>query len=94
MKPDELDAEGRPFMPKMPEILTGTKLIESGQKVTLNLTAPKTEGDYEYVCTFPGHFESMWGKMVVTKDVDKYLAEHPDAGVIPAAPAGAHSHAH
>ena len=53
------------------------------------MTAPAAAGEYEYVCTYPGHWEMMWGKLVVTKDVDAYLQAHPDA----APPAGA-AHAH
>ncbi len=92
MKPDELDAQGRPYMPKMAEILGGTKLVEAGMKTTINLSAPAKEGDYEYVCTFPGHWEAMWGKLVVTKDVDAYLQAHPDAGPGPGPAASAHVH--
>ena len=39
--------------------------------------APAEPGDYEYVCTFPGHYVIMWGKLVVTKDVDAYLQANP-----------------
>jgi azurin len=41
------------------------------------MTAPAEPGDYEYVCTFPGHYVIMWGKLVVTKDVDAYLQANP-----------------
>jgi hypothetical protein len=33
----------------------------------------------------------MWGRLVVTKDVDAYLEAHPEAPVPAAAPAG-HQH--
>ncbi len=79
MKPDALDGRGRAFVPDRPDVLAATKLLESGQKATIRMTAPLTEGDYEYVCTFPGHWQVMWGQLVVTKDVDGYLAKHPEA---------------
>ncbi len=79
MKPDDLDAQGRPYMPKGLKYLAATKLIEPGQKTTLKMTAPAKEGDYDYFCTYPSHWELMWGRMVVTKDVDAYLQAHPDA---------------
>jgi hypothetical protein len=41
------------------------------------MTAPGKEGEYEYVCTFPGHWMLMWGKLIVTKDVDGYLQANP-----------------
>ena len=77
MTPDKLDAQGRAFLPNSPDILAATKLIEPDQKQSLKLTAPTEEGEYEYVCTVPGHFAIMNGKLIVTKDVDAYLAVHP-----------------
>lgn len=61
----------------VPKIFEATPLIEPGRKDSLKLDAPKREGDYEYVCTFPGHGILMWGVLVVTKDIDDYLAKHP-----------------
>jgi azurin len=93
MRPDEFDSQGRSYIPPGDDILAATKLVESGQKTRLRFTAPSEEGNLEYVCTFPGHWEAMWGKMVVTKDVDAYLQAHPDAGPTPA-PTGAAGHEH
>jgi len=77
MKPDQLDAEKRPYVPALPGILGATHLLAAGKSETLKLTAPKATGDYEYVCTFPGHYTVMWGTLVVTDDVANYLAAHP-----------------
>jgi azurin/lysophospholipase L1-like esterase len=90
MTPDKLDKQGRAFIPKSDDILAATKTLEPGQKESLKWTAPKGEGEYEYVCTFPGHFAVMWGKLVVTKDVDAYLAANPQAGT--AATGAGHNH--
>jgi glucose/arabinose dehydrogenase/lysophospholipase L1-like esterase/azurin len=79
MKPDELDSKGRAFMPRSKDILDATKLVEPGHKEVLQLTAPKATGDYEYFCTYPGHWERMWGRLIVTDDVDAYLDAHPTA---------------
>ncbi len=79
MKPDQVDSKGRAFMPKSKNILDATKLVEPGQKEILKMTAPKAEGDYEYFCSYPGHWERMWGRLVVTNDVDAYLEAHPTA---------------
>ncbi len=81
MTPDKLDSEGRAFLPKSADIIAATKLVEPDQKVSLKLTAPTEEGEYEYVCTVPGHFAIMNGKLIVTKDVDAYLAAHPAAAL-------------
>jgi azurin len=94
MKPEELDGEGRPYIPKTTDILAATKLLEPRQKQTLKLTAPTVEGDHEYVCTFPGHYQNMWGQLVVTKDVDAYLQAHPEAPVVMPVSASAHDHHH
>src|SRR5277367_3590569 len=77
MKPDALDDDGRAFVPESPDILAATKLIEPHQKTALKLTAPTEEGNYEYFCTYPGHYLIMWGQLIVTKDVDAYLRAHP-----------------
>jgi glucose/arabinose dehydrogenase/azurin len=91
MKPDDLDSQGRAYLPKTSDVLAATKLLDPGQKETLKLAAPDTEGVHEYVCTFPGHFQTMWGQLVVTKDVDAYLQAHPEAPLPPPA-AGEHDH--
>ncbi|MDB6077501.1 MAG: hypothetical protein JWO82_1248 [Akkermansiaceae bacterium] len=79
--PDKLDSKGRAYVPEGdPRVIAATKLIESGQKETLSLTAPDKEGEYEYVCTFPGHWAIMHGKLIVTKDVDAYLQANPEPG--------------
>ncbi len=81
-RPDKHDKKGRPYYPeKDKRVHEGTKLIEPGQKDTIKWTAPNKEGEYDYVCTFPGHWMIMWGKIIVTKDVDAYLAANPDASL-------------
>jgi azurin len=92
MKPEELDSEGRAYIPKTDDILAATKLLETHQKQNLKLTAPSTEGDHEYVCTFPGHFQVMWGQLIVTKDVDAYLQAHPEAVVPSGGVSSSHHH--
>jgi len=53
------------YVPDLPEVLFSTKLVNPQQTVTLNFTAPAKEGDYPYVCTFPGHWSIMNGIMKV-----------------------------
>ena len=88
MRPDALDAKGRAFVPVSDAILAATRMLGNGERETLQLTAPEEEGDYEYVCTFPGHHQVMWGWLIVTSNVDAYLEQHPEAQ-----PAGSGSHA-
>ncbi|HEY3857189.1 MAG TPA: HEAT repeat domain-containing protein [Verrucomicrobiae bacterium] len=81
MKPDQLDGQGRAFIPRSRDILGATALIEPRHKTSLKITAPTEEGNYEYFCTYPGHYLIMWGQLVVTRNVDGYLHDHPQATV-------------
>ena len=47
------------------DVLAHTKLLGPGESETITFTAPTIAGDYEYVCTFPGHFAMMRGSMEV-----------------------------
>ena len=47
------------------EVIAATKLLGPGESETIEFTAPKEAGSYEYVCTFPGHFALMRGTMSV-----------------------------
>ncbi|RBP40559.1 putative membrane-bound dehydrogenase-like protein [Roseimicrobium gellanilyticum] len=66
------DAKGFLYVPKHPAILDSaySKMLEPGEKSRLQLTAPGTPGEYEYVCTFPGHWVIMWGKMKVVAQLE------------------------
>lgn len=84
MTPDKLDAQGRAFIPAHPKIIAASHLLEPGKSDRLKLSAaPAQEGAYEIVCTYPGHFMVMWAKLIVTKNVDDYLAKHPQPEEVP-----------
>ena len=100
MKPEDVDSEGRLYVPPSSDVLAATKMLQTGERQSLRLTAPTAEGDYEYVCTFPGHYQVMRGLLVVTKNVEGYLRANPEP-VLPAATASsedgtpeARAHAH
>ncbi|WP_193213598.1 DUF7133 domain-containing protein [Luteolibacter marinus] len=64
--PDKLDKLGRAYVPESDSrVLAATKLLEAGEKETLRMTAPEKPGEYEFVCTFPGHWAVMQGKLIV-----------------------------
>ncbi len=44
------------------DILTHTKLTGPGESDTIEFTVPK--GEYDYICTFPGHYATMKGKLI------------------------------
>jgi azurin len=49
----------------MGDVIAATKLLGPAESDTVEFTAPKETGSYEYVCTFPGHFALMRGTMTV-----------------------------
>ena len=53
------------FIPKSNDILHHTKMLDRGETEVLEFTAPNEPGDYEYVCTFPGHSILMRGILKV-----------------------------
>jgi len=71
------DAQGRLYVPDSPKILHATRVVEPGQQAKLSFAAPDVPGDYQYICTFPGHWRRMRGTLVVVKNVEAYLANHP-----------------
>lgn len=46
-------------------VLTHTKLIGGGEKTVDTFTAPTEPGKYAFLCTFPGHYMTMHGVMIV-----------------------------
>lgn len=61
------NAEDSSYIPKMPEVLQATQLVNPNEKATLTFTVPNEPGEYPYVCTFPGHWRIMQGIMKVVK---------------------------
>jgi len=99
MKPEDVDSEGRTYVPATSDVLAATKMLQTGEKETLRLTAPSSEGECEYVCTFPGHYQVMRGQLVVTQNVEEYLRTNPEPVLPPASASSedgqpAHAHAH
>ena len=50
-----------------PRILASSGMVQPGKEVTFYFKTPKVEGDYPYICTFPGHYQLMNGVMGITK---------------------------
>ena len=48
-------------------IIAATRLLNHKETQVLEFTAPTTPGDYDYLCTFPGHWRMMRGVMKVVK---------------------------
>ncbi|MEQ9440806.1 MAG: plastocyanin/azurin family copper-binding protein [Cyclobacteriaceae bacterium] len=55
----------RGYVPQMDEVLFHTCILQPETSESIYFVAPSV-GDYEYVCTFPGHYKFMRGIMHVT----------------------------
>ncbi len=64
------------FIPESKEIIAASKLIKLGEIDILKFTAPEKPGDYDFICSFPGHWSMMRGIMkvlpAVEEDLEKY----------------------
>jgi azurin/glucose/arabinose dehydrogenase len=62
-----LNGEKSGFVPASADVLFHTRLLGPTEKETIYFTAPTQPGDYQYVCTYPGHYVVMRGVLRVTK---------------------------
>jgi len=47
-------------------VIATTAMLGGGESDTITFTVPDQTGEYDYVCTFPGHFQGgMVGKLIV-----------------------------
>ncbi len=56
-----LNADDLEYVPRRDEVLFHTSMLQPGQSETIYFVVPETPGDYDFVCTFPGHHLSMRG---------------------------------
>lgn len=55
------------FVPDMPSVLAVMGLVDPGKSGRLFFRVPEKPGTYQYVCTYPGHWRMMNGKLKVAK---------------------------
>jgi putative membrane-bound dehydrogenase-like protein len=65
------DAFKKQFIPDSPKVLHASGMLQPGEQQKLQLTAPTAAGEYQYVCTFPGHWRTMWGTLHVVNDISE-----------------------
>jgi len=53
------------YVPDHDAVLAATDVAEPGETVEVTFTAPDEPGEYTYVCTYPGHWATMQGTMIV-----------------------------
>jgi len=51
--------------PNHPSIIAASNLIGPGEYTELEVNIPDKKGVYPYICTFPGHYQVMQGKIIV-----------------------------
>ena len=72
----DADAQERQYVPDLDDVLYATRLLKPGERQRLAFQAPQKPGDYPYVCTYPGHWITMYGVMHVVEELDaSMLAE-------------------
>lgn len=60
-----LDGLNKGFIPESDDILFHTNLMQPHTSDAIYFEVPKKPGNYQYVCTFPGHAAIMRGVMIV-----------------------------
>lgn len=60
-----LKGQGLGYVPDSDSVLAHTNLLAPLSKDVIYFTAPDTKGEYEFVCTFPAHAQTMRGLFIV-----------------------------
>ncbi|MBX3177967.1 MAG: c-type cytochrome [Candidatus Hydrogenedentes bacterium] len=73
-----LGAEGiaKGWTPESNKILFASEMLSIGEEETIEFVAPTEKAIYEYLCTYPGHWTLMNGKMHVVDDPLKWMADN------------------
>jgi uncharacterized protein len=58
-------AKAQDYVPDVAQILFKARMVDAGQSLTFQFTAPATPGDYPYLCTYPNHWRIMNGVLHV-----------------------------
>ena len=68
---ETLEGKGRQFVPDLPSVLAAMGLVDPGKTGRVFWVVPEKAGTYPYVCTYPGHWRTMNGKVKVTAPAPK-----------------------
>ena len=52
------------YVPKSADVLYGSKLLQPKEETEFSIPAP-AKGIYDFICTYPGHYKMMHGKLIV-----------------------------
>ena len=53
------------YLPENPNIIAASQMIGPGETTELVVNLPAEKGVYPFICTYPGHYQVMQGKIVV-----------------------------
>jgi len=53
-------------VPDSEDVLFHTQLLEPNGSDAIYFVAPQTPGDYDFICSFPGHYALMHGQLHVS----------------------------
>lgn len=56
------------YVPEDDAVIAYTPMSQPGETVEVTFTVPEESGEYGYLCTFPGHWATMQGTMIVEED--------------------------
>src|SRR5690606_962592 len=59
-----LTASASDYVPEDDRIIVASEMTEMGETVTFEFIAP-AKGSYHYICTYPGHYPKMVGRLTV-----------------------------
>ncbi|MFT5199749.1 MAG: azurin/lysophospholipase L1-like esterase/glucose/arabinose dehydrogenase [Planctomycetota bacterium] len=59
------DGFSKAFVPQHDQIIAASGLLNHTETELLEFTAPTQPGNYDFLCTFPGHWKLMRGTMIV-----------------------------
>ena len=62
-----VSGESMSFVPNSTDVIAHTTILQPESTETIYFTVPNKLGNYDFVCTFPGHSILMKGIMRVTK---------------------------
>jgi azurin len=52
------------YVPQSSDVLYGSKLLQPKEETEFSIPAP-VKGIYDFICTYPGHYKMMHGKLIV-----------------------------
>lgn len=70
--PPPMDDSKKAYIPDNPKVLDSLSMVQPDESATMTFTAPKEPGEYDFVCTFPGHWVRMYGVMLVVPDLEAW----------------------